>query len=177
MPSPSFDRRSFLKAAGLLALSHSGCVARLPKEHGGILVNDIHSQLNPTRVARIVTADSLEAVREALRSARREGRALSIAGGRHAMGAQQFATDSVLLDMRGMKRALSLDAENGIVEAEAGIEWPDLVADLIARQRGEARQWGIAQKQTGADRLTLGGALAANVHGRGLAMKPIVGDV
>ncbi|MEM7236191.1 MAG: D-arabinono-1,4-lactone oxidase, partial [Planctomycetota bacterium] len=31
--------------------------------------------------------------------------------------------------------------------------------------------------QTGADRLSLGGAIAANVHGRGLTMKPFVGDV
>ena len=37
--------------------------------------------------------------------------------------------------------------------------------------------WGIRQKQTGADRLSLGGALASNVHGRGLTMKPIVDDV
>ena len=38
-------------------------------------------------------------------------------------------------------------------------------------------RWGIAQKQTGADRLTIGGALAANVHGRGLKMKPFIADV
>ena len=37
--------------------------------------------------------------------------------------------------------------------------------------------WGIAQKQTGADRLSLGGALAANIHGRGLTRRPIVSDV
>lgn len=36
---------------------------------------------------------------------------------------------------------------------------------------------GIVQKQTGADRLTLGGALSANIHGRGLALRPIIADV
>jgi FAD/FMN-containing dehydrogenase len=51
------------------------------------------------------------------------------------------------------------------------------VHGLIAMQQGRAAAWGIIQKQTGADRLTLGGALAANVHGRGLALKPIIGDV
>src|SRR3989441_3618296 len=35
----------------------------------------------------------------------------------------------------------------------------------------------IRQKQTGADRLSIGGALAANAHGRGLLFKPFVGDV
>src|SRR5205807_7242470 len=38
-------------------------------------------------------------------------------------------------------------------------------------------QWGIRQKQTGADRLSIGGALAANAHGRGLKLKPFIGDV
>ena len=37
--------------------------------------------------------------------------------------------------------------------------------------------WSIVQKQTGADRLTLGGALAANIHGRGLTLAPIVSNV
>ncbi len=44
-------------------------------------------------------------------------------------------------------------------------------------QKGRARQWGIVQKQTGADRLTLGGALGANIHGRGLKLRPFIGDV
>ena len=39
------------------------------------------------------------------------------------------------------------------------------------------RQWGIYQKQTGADRLSLAGALACNAHGRGLNLKPIVDQV
>src|SRR5690606_8149378 len=38
-------------------------------------------------------------------------------------------------------------------------------------------RWGIRQKQTGADDLTLGGTVAANGHGRGLTMRPIVDDI
>ena len=44
-------------------------------------------------------------------------------------------------------------------------------------QKGRERQWTFAQKQTGADKLTLGGCLSANVHGRGLKMPPFIGDV
>ena len=44
-------------------------------------------------------------------------------------------------------------------------------------QAGSSRSWGIIQKQTGADRLCLGGALAANAHGRGLRYAPLVADV
>lgn len=93
------------------------------------------------------------------------------------MGGQQFAGNAVLLDTRPMRKILSLDAERGIVEVEAGIQWPDLVAGLVAMQSGQSKQWGIIQKQTGADRLTIGGALGANIHGRGLTLQPIIGDV
>lgn len=44
-------------------------------------------------------------------------------------------------------------------------------------QRGREPAWGIIQKQTGADRLSIGGALAANIHGRGLTMRPFVDDI
>jgi FAD/FMN-containing dehydrogenase len=76
-----------------------------------------------------------------------------------------------------MNRVLDLDRQAGQVEVEAGIQWPELVAELVVLQDGEPEQWGIAQKQTGADRLSIGGALSANVHGRGLSRKPIIDDV
>jgi FAD/FMN-containing dehydrogenase len=93
------------------------------------------------------------------------------------MGGQQFGTDTVLLDTRALDRITGFDPETGLLEAEAGILWPELVRGYLALQKGCRRQWGIAQKQTGADRLSLGGALSANVHGRGLTRKPLVGDI
>src|SRR5215475_3669113 len=79
--------------------------------------------------------------------------------------------------MRRMNRILQLDSERGIVEVQSGIEWPELIDGLLAIQHGQAQPWSIIQKQTGADRLSLGGALGSNVHGRGLTLKPIIGDV
>jgi FAD/FMN-containing dehydrogenase len=93
------------------------------------------------------------------------------------MGGQQFGTGTMLVDMTGMNRVLNLDPDRGIVEVEAGIEWPQLLDYLTKAQVGRQQQWGIVQKQTGADRLSLGGALASNVHGRGLKMKPIIDQV
>jgi FAD/FMN-containing dehydrogenase len=168
-------RRDFLKAAGLVAVAPAW--PAMAPDAPGTLVNDIHSQLNATRVARIVPVDSMKALQDAVRQASSDRSSICIAGGRHAMGGQQFAAGATLLDMRPCSRVLGLDAATGIVEVEAGIMWPALIEELVKRQAGSARQWGIAQKQTGADRLTIGGALAANVHGRGLAMKPIIGDV
>ena len=108
---------------------------------------------------------------------RAAGKSVCVAGGRHAMGGQQFAAGAVLLDMRPMNRIVSLDRSRGIVEAEAGIQWPELIHGLIAMQQDCEPAWSIVQKQTGADRLTLGGALASNIHGRGLTLRPIIGDV
>src|SRR5919109_5113032 len=168
------------KALGAVAQAAAG-LALLPfaprRAEASVLVNDIHSQLNPTRVDRIVAIDSEPTLRAALLSARAQGKPVCIAGGRHAMGGQQFAGDAVLLDIRPMRRIVGLDAEHGIVEAEAGIQWPELIERLIAMQAGQPAAWGIIQKQTGADRLTLGGALAANIHGRGLTLRPVIGDV
>src|SRR5262249_41553715 len=67
--------------------------------------------------------------------------------------------------------------ERGIMNVEAGIEWPDLVDAYLKLQTGDGQVWGIAQKQTGADRFTLAGTVAANAHGRGLTMKPFISDI
>jgi FAD/FMN-containing dehydrogenase len=83
----------------------------------------------------------------------------------------------MVLDMRGLNRVVDLDTDAGILEVEAGIEWPDLIRGYFVLQHDRAGQWGIRQKQTGADRLSIGGAVAANIHGRGLSMRPFVEDV
>ena len=93
------------------------------------------------------------------------------------MGGQQFATDSICIDTRPLNRVISFDRERGLIDAEAGIQWPDLIRAYLERQRDMAHQWGIAQKQTGADTFTLGGSLSSNVHGRGLTMKPLISNV
>ncbi|MFL5689037.1 MAG: FAD-binding protein, partial [Chloroflexota bacterium] len=146
----------------------------------GLVLNDAHSALNPTTVARIVRPAAVADVVTAVRGAAADGLGVSIAGSRHAMGGQQFGTGTVHLDMRGMNRIVGLDEETGIVDAEAGIEWAELIDGLLALQANHVDQpgaWGIRQKQTGADHLTLGGALAADVHGRGLTQRPISADV
>jgi FAD/FMN-containing dehydrogenase len=173
MPTRRKALRTVAQAAAGLAL-----LPLAPRRaQSSVLVNDIHSQLNPTRVERVVAIDSEATLRVALAAARADDKPVCVAGGRHAMGGQQFAGDAVLLDVRAMRRIVGLDAEQGVVEAEAGIQWPELIERLIAMQQGKPAAWGIIQKQTGADRLTLGGALGANIHGRGLALKPIIGDV
>jgi FAD/FMN-containing dehydrogenase len=183
------NRRDFLKASSALAAAPlAACVARpiavgspyaslIPDREPGTLVNDVHSQLNPTRVDRIVKPRDVAELQEAIASARSAGKSVSIAGGRHAMGGQQFGEANVLVDTRDLNRVLAFDAERGTITVEGGIQWPQLLDHLNRVQDGRDRQWGIYQKQTGADRLSIAGALSCNAHGRGLNLKPIVQQV
>ncbi len=140
-------------------------------------VNDIQSALNETVVDEIVPVDSLATITGAIKRGGAEGKAIAIAGGRHAMGGQQFCAGGLLLDTRGLAKVLDFDEERGLIEVEAGIQWPELMAHLRETQADRDRPWGIAQKQTGADRLSVGGAISANVHGRGLTLRPLISDV
>lgn len=144
---------------------------------GSVVVNDVHSRLNGTRVRGIVRPRTVDELRTTVLQASAEERPVAVAGGRHAMGGQQFLQDAVLIDVRGLDRPLAFDPQLGVVTVEAGIQWPALLAHLQHTQRGQHRQWGIYQKQTGADHLTLGGALACNAHGRGLTLGPIIQQV
>jgi FAD/FMN-containing dehydrogenase len=140
-------------------------------------VNDVHSRLNPTRVARILRPHCVEHIQSIVRRARNSRARLSICGGRHAMGGQQFGTDTCLIDVTAMNRPLRFDPHLGTIEIEAGATWPAVIAATHALQPSQKRLWGIRQKQTGADDLTLGGAVAANIHGRGLVLAPVVDDI
>jgi FAD/FMN-containing dehydrogenase len=144
---------------------------------GRFWVNDTHSGLNRTAIARILEPAGVEDIVQAVRRSRCEGRPIAISGGRHAMGGQQFLDKGTLLDMRRLNRVRRLDEDRGLLEVEAGIQWPDLIRGYLARPGGIQTPWGIRQKQTGADRLTIGGAVAANIHGRCLTAPPFVGDV
>lgn len=144
---------------------------------GPVAVNDIHSALNPAQVERVVRPESIEDVIAALAKARRNQESLAICGSRHAMGGQQFLDGGWLMDTRGMNQVMDLDTKGGWVDVEAGVEWPSLVAELERRQPDAAQPWTIKAKQTGADKLTLGGALAANAHGRTLESPPMVVDI
>lgn len=76
------------------------------------------------------------ALQTLVRNARRTGQALSIAGARHAMGGQQFLSDGWLVDMGELRRVLRFDPEAGLIECEAGIQWPELMDHLERVQAG-----------------------------------------
>jgi FAD/FMN-containing dehydrogenase len=147
---------------------------RPPQTHR---VNDTHSALNRTSVAKIVEPRTAAEVADAVAAAAGRGEALAIAGARHSMGGQQFLSGGTLLDTRRLTGVRWFDRGRALMEVEAGITWPDVIRGYLALQRGPGPHFGIRQKQTGADRLTIGGAVASNIHGRGLTAKPFVDDI
>jgi FAD/FMN-containing dehydrogenase len=172
-------RRDFIRIAGLAALWTQGAARAQPKAKKveGVLVNDVHGQLSSSRVFKVVEAGNLDAVRAAYKLARTEKRNVCIAGSRHSMGGQPFAAEGVMIDARKMNRALNFDAERGLLEIEAGAQWPQIYDYLQNAQRGREQAWTFSQKQADADRMTLGGSLSANIHGRGLRLAPFVADI
>ena len=138
-------------------------------------MNDVHAKLNPTRVAEVLRPGSLDETMRVVRAAARKGETLCVSGSRHAMGGQQFAEGRTLIDARGLNHVVDFDPERGQVEVGGGIEWPRLLAWLLRQGRGET--WTIRQKQTGADRLSVGGAISCNAHSRCLTRGPMVEDV
>lgn len=140
-------------------------------------VNDTHSALNRTPVARVLEPRSADEVSAAVALAAARGQPLAICGARHAMGGQQFLSNGLLLDTRRLRHVRWFDRNAALIELGAGTTWPDVIRGYLALQRGPGPAYGIRQKQTGADRLTLGGAVSANMHGRTLAARPFVADI
>ena len=164
---------------GGLLLSGLLCWALLVPQPavGGVVLNDLHSRLNATEVAEYHEPTTRDEIISLVRRAREMQLAISISGGKHAMGGQQFGSGTLHINLSGYRRVVDFDRDRGLVTVESGIQWPELIDWLIAHQSPDQPAWGIRQKQTGADKLSIGGALSANIHGRGLSLKPIVGDV
>src|SRR2546426_2062628 len=101
-------RREFLEvgatAGTAIALAPYGCAGE--RSAPGVVVNDIHSQLNATRVHRVVKPPSVDAVVQLVQSARQEGRPPSIAGGRHALGGQQVCSGATAVGRGALDRRL-----------------------------------------------------------------------
>lgn len=180
------ERRRFLKylaGAGIILTARdrpteaSDGVANSFRSSSAETLNDIHSQLNETQVSSVQRPSTSQEVSAIINRAKSANLKVSLAGGRHAMGTQQFGKRNLHIDTLKLARLYAVDQQKGVVEVDAGIQWDRLVPGIVESQSPDHKQWGIRQKQTGADRLSIGGSLSANGHGRGLAMRPLVDDV
>jgi L-gulonolactone oxidase len=107
-------------------------------------------------VARPLWRDDLPA---ALAAATEKGRPVLATGLRRSYGDTCLNPDGALLDMTSLDRAIAFDPASGLLRAEAGISFDALLAVLVRR--------GFFLPVTPGTRfVTLGGAIANDVHGK-----------
>ena len=140
-------------------------------------LNDVQSRLNATQVRQVLSPSSPDEVSAAVARAMALQTSLCPAGSLHSMGGQQFLEGGISLSSSSLDRVGPLDSEEGTVWVQSGVTWPRLVQWLRRHEGNSNPALSIIQKQTGADELTLGGALSSNIHGRVLGRRPIVEDI
>lgn len=138
---------------------------------------DTHSELNRVYHRYLIKVSSIDCVIEGISLARSKNLPLIISGGRHAMGGQQFVHGGVVLDMGDYNQILEFCPERGHIKVEAGIFFDRLIEEIVELNRIHGSNWAIIQKPSGADRISLGGAVSANVHGRVLNHGPFIEDI
>ena len=141
------------------------------------LLNDIQSKLNPTKIGKLLTPKSFGEISKLVLETSQRGKSISIAGSMHSMGGQQFSSNDFCVSTRGFSQIDRIGDDFNQVRVQSGVVWPQLVQRLKSNQDDSHRPMTIIQKQTGADDLTIGGAISSNIHGRVLNRKPIVDDV
>ncbi|MER3462085.1 MAG: FAD-binding protein [Armatimonadota bacterium] len=94
---------------------------------------------------------TIEGVLEAMEAARKAGCTVALKGGGNSYGDAFLNREQVVLDLSRMRRILSWNPNTGVIQCEPGVTiedgwWPPVVS--------------------GTAHITLGGALAANIHGK-----------
>lgn len=124
-------------------------------QQGGT-INDV-SCLNKTPVHAIVRIKTIEDIQNAIIYAKKNQLKISIAGARHSMGGQAFASNALVLDMVDYNNA-TIDETRQWVTVESGMLWHDLQYFL--------HKEGLAVKAMQSSSIfTVGGSVSVNAHG------------
>lgn len=130
--------------------------ARLPFSQLGGTINDV-SGVDRTSIYGILRIESEDELRNTLHFARQQKLTVSIAGAKHSMGGQEFATDALVLDMRGFNQ-VSVDAKSKILTVQSGAIWHHILEYL------NSYTLAIEAMQS-FDLPTVGGTISVNAHG------------
>jgi FAD/FMN-containing dehydrogenase len=130
------------------------------------IVNDV-TQINPIEVDRVAVPQTVEQVRELIRS--HDG-PISIGGGHFSMGGQTASEHTLHLDLRSLNRVVSFSPETKTITVEAGITWR-AIQETIDKHNLSLK---IMQSYSN---FTVGGSLSVNVHGRYMGQGPLIGSV
>jgi len=128
-----------------------------------IVVNDV-TQLNPVKVAAIVTPRYTQEIIEAVKM---HNGPISIGGGRYSMGGQTATDQALQLDMRNFDSIISFSKEKKEIAVQTGITWRK-IQEFI-----DPYNLSVQIMQTYAN-FTVGGSLSVNVHGRYIGAGPVI---
>jgi FAD/FMN-containing dehydrogenase len=117
-------------------------------------------------VYRPATVDDL---REVFRLARQQGLSVGFRGGGNSYGDAAMNDENVLVDFRRMNRILEWDSRSGTIRVEPGVTVQQLWQYIV-----EDGWWPPIV--TGTMKITLGGGLAMNVHGKNAWKMGPIGD-
>src|SRR6266851_10521600 len=107
----------------------------------------------------ILKARDIEGIKHALTTARTWGLSVIPHGTGHSYTDAALNTNGVIIDVTGMRRILSWDPEQGIMQVEPGVTLRDMVRVALADR------WWPAVTPSTAD-ATIGGCVAMNVNGK-----------
>ncbi len=107
---------------------------------------------------------------EVVRRSAAAGARITIRGAGHSAGGHSFRHDAVVIDMRLMNQVVHIDRESGLIRVQGGATWADITPLC------ESLGLGIATKQE-FDIFTVGGSVAANVHGKSVDYGPLIESI
>ncbi|MGV3527237.1 MAG: FAD-binding oxidoreductase [Candidatus Sericytochromatia bacterium] len=116
------------------------------------------TRLHPIAVAGVVQPRSSREIQTLVYQARLENRVVSMSGARHSMGGQVAARDSLHLDLTRYN-AIRYEAADQSVTVQSGATWKQIQRTLGPVGRA-------VQIMQDSNIFTVGGSLAANVHGK-----------
>jgi decaprenylphospho-beta-D-ribofuranose 2-oxidase len=118
-------------------------------------------------VRSVVRPASEAELRDVVRSAAASRLKVSQRGIGHSAGGQSFCPDGIMIDMRGLDRILELAPDRRTVRVQTGASWAILTKAL------EPLGLAVTTKQE-FDTFTIGGSIAANVHGKSIDYGPLI---
>ncbi|WP_088288657.1 FAD-binding oxidoreductase [Kineosporia sp. A_224] len=110
-----------------------------------------------SRAAAVVVPRTVSELADALRSA--DGRAVLARGAGRSYGDAALCADGLVVDMTSLEPQVSLDSRSGLLVAAAGTTFGDVL-------RVSLPQGWVPPVIPGTSAVTLGGAVAADVHGK-----------
>lgn len=120
-------------------------------------------------VGYVYRPSTVAGLRQVFDAARASGRSIGLRGGGNSYGDAAMNDENIVLDLCRMNRILAWDPENGRITVEPGVTlrrlWEYVLGD----------GWWIPVA-TGTQKITIGGGVAMNVHGKNAYKLGPIGD-